>query len=48
MASVVKENCKGSNHVLVVTISDDHSNDEWVLDTVCTFHMSPKGLVYYL
>jgi hypothetical protein len=42
VAGVVKENSKGSDLVLAISISDDRSNDKWVLDTACTFHMSPK------
>jgi hypothetical protein len=42
VAGVVKENSKGSDLVLAISISDDCSNDKWVLDTTCTFHMSPK------
>jgi hypothetical protein len=42
MDSVDKENSKVSDLVLVFTIFDDHSNDKWVLDTACTFHMFPK------
>jgi hypothetical protein len=39
---VVEEHSKCSDLVLVVIISNDRSNDKWVLDTACTFHMSPK------
>ena len=42
MASVVKENSKGSDLVLAISIFDDRSNDKWILDTGCIFHMSPK------
>jgi hypothetical protein len=42
VAGVVKENSKGSDFVLAISTSDDRSNDKWVLDTACTFHMSPK------
>jgi hypothetical protein len=42
VAGVVKENSKGSDLVLAISTSDDRSNDKWVLDTACTFHMSPK------
>jgi hypothetical protein len=39
VAGVVEENSKGLDLVLAVTISDDRSNDKWVLDTACTFHL---------
>jgi hypothetical protein len=42
VACVVEGNSKGSDLILLVTISDDRSNNKWVLDTACTFHMSPK------
>jgi hypothetical protein len=44
VASVVEGNSKGSDLILAVTISDDHSNDKWVFNTTCTFHMSLKGI----
>jgi hypothetical protein len=42
VAGVVEENDEGSDLVLVVTISDSHFFDRWVLDATCTAHMSPK------
>ena len=42
MAGVVKENSKGLDLVLAISTSNDRSNDKWVLDIACTFHMSPK------
>jgi hypothetical protein len=42
VAYVVEGNSKGLDLVLLVTISDHRSNNKWVLDTTCTFHMSPK------
>jgi hypothetical protein len=42
VASVVEAKSEGPDLVLTVTISDDRFNDKWVLDSACTFHMSPK------
>jgi hypothetical protein len=42
VAGVVEENSMGSDLVLAVTNSNDCSSDKWVLDTACTFHISPK------
>jgi hypothetical protein len=42
VAGVVKENSKGSDLVLAISTFDDHSNNKWVLNTACIFHMSPK------
>jgi hypothetical protein len=45
VAGVIKGKSKGSDIVLVGTVSDSHFNDKWVLDTACTFHIgtSIKG-----
>jgi hypothetical protein len=42
VAGVVEGNSEVSGFVLAVTDSDSHFSDQWVLDTACTFHMSPK------
>jgi hypothetical protein len=42
VAGVVEEKFNGSELVLVVTNSDSHFNDKWVLLTTCIFHISPK------
>ncbi|GLT72015.1 hypothetical protein SLA2020_439880 [Shorea laevis] len=42
VAGVVEENYEDSEFVLAVTVSDGRFNDKWILDTACTFHMSPK------
>jgi hypothetical protein len=42
VAGVIKENSKGSDLVFTISTSNDRSNDKWVLDTACKFHMSHK------
>jgi hypothetical protein len=42
VADVVEENYEDSEFVLAVTVSNGRFNDKWVLDTACTFHISPK------
>jgi hypothetical protein len=42
VAGVVKAKSEGLDLVLVVTVSDGHFNDKWVLNIACTFHMSHK------
>jgi hypothetical protein len=42
MANVVEEKFYGSELVHIVSISDCHFNDTWVLNSICTFLMCPK------
>jgi hypothetical protein len=42
VAGVVEGNSEGLEFVLVVTDFDGRFSNQWVLDTACTFHMSPK------
>jgi hypothetical protein len=42
MVGVVERNSEDSGLILAVTSSDGCFSDQWVLDTACTFHMSPK------
>jgi hypothetical protein len=42
VAGVVDGKSEGSGIVLIVTVSDCRFNNNWVIDTTCTSHMSPK------
>jgi hypothetical protein len=42
MAGVVEENYEDEEFVIAIIDSDGRLNDQWVLDTTCTSHMSPK------
>jgi hypothetical protein len=42
VAGVVEENYEDEEFVIAITDSDGRLNDQWVLDTACTSHMSPK------
>jgi len=42
MTGIVEGNYEDSGFVLAITGFDGRFSDQWVLDTACTFHMSPK------
>lgn len=42
VAGVVEGNSEDSGFVLAVIDSNSSFSNQWVLDTACTFHMSPK------